>query len=142
MKHNSALKIKLVPVNWSLWHQSKQSSFLPQQSQDSKLLSPFDQIELELWNVEFWRLKKPLWKLELYSVFLNVPIKHVQKQEKKLDCKRKRTFFISASFQLQHLKTKIMIFYVNFVSWACTVLNNAMHFWFLLLQIHVTIMNW
>ena len=35
-------------------------------------------LQLELWNVEFWRLKK-LWKP---LVFLNVPIKHVQEKQK------------------------------------------------------------
>ena len=43
----------------------------------TRLPFPFDENELELWNVEFWRLKKTFVKtlqIGLYSVFLNVPI--------------------------------------------------------------------
>ena len=49
------------------------------------LPSPFDQNELELWNVEFWQLKNL--QIRLYLVFLKVPRKH-KKKKKKLDCKR------------------------------------------------------
>ena len=50
----------------------------------TRLPSPFDENELELWNVELWRLKKLVKTLciELYSVFLSVPIKNVQEKEK------------------------------------------------------------
>ena len=53
----------------------------------TRLPFPFDENELELCNVEFWRLKmkktyvKTL-EIGLCSVFLNVPIKHVQEKEK------------------------------------------------------------
>ena len=46
---------------------------------------PFDENELELWNVEFWRLKKFLskpYKSNYIQSFLNMPIKHVQEKEK------------------------------------------------------------
>ena len=38
------------------------------------LLSPFDKNELELWNVEFWRLKKPVKTLQigLYCKYANL----------------------------------------------------------------------
>ena len=59
----------------------------------------------------------------LYSVFLNVPIKHVQEKEKRKEIwlqkkQKKKHSFISTSLKLQHWKTKIIIFYVNFVSWS------------------------
>ena len=47
----TALKIKLVLVNWSLQHQCTQSNYLIQWP------SPLDENNLELWNVEFWQLK-------------------------------------------------------------------------------------
>ena len=55
-----------------------------------------DENELELWNVELWRLKKLLWKpykSDYIQSFLNLPIKHVKEKKKKFDCNRKRTFF-------------------------------------------------
>ena len=66
----------------------------------TRLLFPFDENELELWNVGFWRLKKTSVKtlqIELYSVFFDVPIKHVH-----LIVKEKEHSFISTSLQLQH----------------------------------------
>ena len=66
-----ALKIKilLVPVNWSLRHRSRLSSYLPRRSQDCYF--PFDKNELEQWIVQFWRLKASVKSLQigLYSVF-------------------------------------------------------------------------
>ena len=40
----------------------------------TRLLSPFDKNELELWNVEFWRLKKPVKTLQigLYCKYANL----------------------------------------------------------------------
>ena len=51
----------------------------------TRLPLPLDQNKLELQNVEFWQLKKHLKTLQtgLYSVFLNVPIKYVQENEKR-----------------------------------------------------------
>ena len=55
----------------------------------TRLPFPFNENELELCNVEFWRLKvkktsvKTL-EIGLYSVFLNLPIKHVQEKEKEI----------------------------------------------------------
>ena len=68
-------------------NQSRCSSYLPQRSQDLRLPSPFEQNELELWNVEFWNVecKKTSLKtlqIELHPVFSNVSIKHVQEKEK------------------------------------------------------------
>ena len=50
----------------------------------TRLPFSFEKNESELLNVEFWRLKKPLKTLQirLYSVFLSVPIKHVQEKER------------------------------------------------------------
>ena len=51
----------------------------------TRLLFPFDKNELELWNVEFWWLKKLLgkpYKLGYIQSFLNMLIKHVQEKEK------------------------------------------------------------
>ena len=43
-------------------------------------------------------------QIKLYSVFLNVPIKHIQekKRKKKIIVKEKEYSFISTSLQLQH----------------------------------------
>ena len=46
----------------------------------TRLPSPFDQNELELWNVEFWQLTNL--QIGLYLVFLKVPSKHKQEKEK------------------------------------------------------------
>ena len=51
-----------------------------------------------------------------YSVFLKVPIKHIQ-EKKKFDCKRKRTFIYLNFSSIATFKKKYNIFYVNFVSW-------------------------
>ena len=76
------IKIFLVPVNWSLQHQSRWSSYPPWRSQDC--LFP-----LTKWirTVEFGVLaikKTSVRSLQigLYSVFLSVPIKHVHEKEK------------------------------------------------------------
>ena len=50
----------------------------------TRLLSSFEKNELELWNVEFWQLKKTSMKalqIRSYSVFLIVPMKHIQEKE-------------------------------------------------------------
>ena len=41
-----------------------------------------------------------------------------KKKEKKFDCKKEEHPFMSTSLQLQLWKTKMMIFDINFVSWA------------------------
>ena len=115
------IKILLVPVNWSLWHRSRRSSYLPRWSQDC----------LSLWG----KLIKTVWcgilaikkffvktlEIGLYSVFFNLPIKYVQEKEKEkeIHCKRKNILlprFILFNCSIE--KIKIMTFYVNFVSWA------------------------
>ena len=81
-------------------------------------------------------------QIGLYSVFLNLPIKHVQekKKEKKFDCKRK--FFYLNFSSIATLKNKDMIFYVNFVSWAYILFwLTACIFDFFYLRIPTTIMN-
>ena len=72
-------------------------------------------LQLELWNIEFWRLKKLLWKpyksdyiQSLQTCPLNMYKK--KKKEKKFDSKRKRTFF-----------------YLNF-SWIATLKNEDNNF--------------
>ena len=58
-------------------------------------------------------------QIGLYSVFLNLPIKHVQENKrvkKKNGCKRKRTFPYTNFSSIAILKSKDVIFYVNFVS--------------------------
>ena len=50
----------------------------------TRLPFPFDKNELELWNVEFWGLKKLMWKpykSDYIQYFLNVSIKHVQEKK-------------------------------------------------------------
>ena len=52
----------------------------------ARLPFAFDENELELWNVEFWQLKKKIVKtlqIGLHSVFLNLPIKHLQEMKRK-----------------------------------------------------------
>ena len=75
------IKILLVPVNWLSRHQFRWSSYLPQQSKDCLL--PLTKMN-ELWNVEFWGLKKLPWKLYKsdHIQSLNISIKHVQEKEK------------------------------------------------------------
>ena len=103
-----------------LRHQFRQSSYLPQQSKDCLL--PLTKMN-ELWNVEFWGLKKLPWKLYKsdHIQSLNFPLNMYKKKKKinKSDCKRKITFVLSQLvFNFNIEKTKIMIFYINFVSWA------------------------
>ena len=95
---------------------------------------------LELWNVEFWRLKKLLWKP---SVFLNMLIKHIQEKKKmKFDCKKKNIFYLNFS-SIATLKIKKNIFFMSlcflslYLFWltACT-------FDFFYLRINLTIINW
>ena len=84
----------------------------------TRLPSPFEKNELELWNVESLQLK--LWKLyKSDNIHLNMPIKHVQEREKKIDCKKKNILLSQLLSQLQHWKNKDNIFYVNFVSSIC-----------------------
>ena len=106
----AAFKIKmlLVPVNWSLWQRSRRPSYLPRRSQDCLLSLTKMNYNCGMLNSGDWKTSavKTL-QIRLYSVFLNVPIKHVQENEKKkFDCKRKRTFFISTSLQSQHWTNK------------------------------------
>ena len=57
-------------------------------------------------------------QIGLYSViFLNLPIKHVQEKEKgrEFDCKRKITCFYLNFSSMVTLKSKGLIFYVNFL---------------------------
>ena len=84
----------------------------------TRLPFPFDQNELELWNVEFWWLRKLLWgvcKSDYIQSFLIVPMKY-WKKKKKFDYKRKITFFLSPLlFNCNIEKNKIMICYPNFL---------------------------
>ena len=76
---------------------------------------------MECGNLAIKKTSVKVLHIELYSVFLNMPIKQVQEKEKWKKnwlSKKKNIFFISASLQLQYWITKIMIFYVKFVSWA------------------------
>ena len=83
-------------------------------------------------------------QIRLYSVFLNLPIKHVQEKEKRsLIVKEKENSCISTSLQLQYWKkTKIMVF--------CQLCFLRIHlFWltpcifdFFYLRLHITIINW
>ena len=55
----------------------------------TRLPFPFDENELELWNLELWRLKKNFCENltnPIISSFFkkNVPIKHVQEREKEI----------------------------------------------------------
>ena len=56
-------------------------------------------------------------QIGLYPVFLNMPIKYVQERDKKFDCKKKKNNILLSQllFNCNIEKTKIMIFYVNFV---------------------------
>ena len=130
----------LLPVNWSLWHQSRQSNYLPQWSLC---------IAYSLWpkwirTVECGILviKKSVKTLliELHSVFLNVPIK--QKKRKKKRKKKKKTrdlivkekehSFVSASVHLQHWNTKMSISMSTFFLELISILGNSIYFLFLL----------
>ena len=65
----------------------------------TRLPFPFDENELELWNVELWRLKK-LWKLyksDYIQSFLRCPLNTY---------KKKKHSFISTSLQLRYWKNK------------------------------------
>ena len=71
----------------------------------TRLPSPFEKNELELWNVESLQLKK-LWKLyKLDNIHLNMPIKHVQeREEKSLIVKKTKHSFISTFISIATLK--------------------------------------
>ena len=81
----AAFKIKmlLVPVNWSLWQRSRRPSYLPRRSQDCLLSLTKMNYNCGMLNSGDWKTSavKTL-QIRLYSVFLNVPIKHVQENEK------------------------------------------------------------
>ena len=59
----------------------------------TRLLSSFDKNELERGILAIKKTSVKTLQIGLYSVLLNVPIKHVQEKKKKFDCKRKRKFF-------------------------------------------------
>ena len=84
-------------------------------------------------------------QVELYSDFLSVSIKHVQEKEKRkeLIVTEKEHFFFLTSFQLQHWKTSIMIFYFNFFFFELiSILVNSIYFLFLSLENTGRDMNW
>ena len=54
-------------------------------------------------------------QIGFYSVFLKVSIKHIQEKE---IWYKKNTYLSQLLFNCNIEKTKIMVFYVNFVSWA------------------------
>ena len=73
----------------------------------TRLPSPFDKYELELWNVEFSRLKSLLWELYKSDYIQSSEkrsLKTYKKNKKKFD--RKKRSFISTSLQLQPWKNK------------------------------------
>ena len=79
-------------------------------------------------------------QIELYSVFLSVPIKHVQEKEKgkEIWLWKKNNILLSQFLVNCNIeKTKVMIFYVNFsmsmsTSRAYIYLVDGIYFWFLL----------
>ena len=78
-----------------------------------------------------------------YSVFLNVPINHIQEKQKQkqFHWKRKKTFFTSTSFQLQHWKNKDNDFLQLCFLSLYLFRSKACIFYFFYLQIHVRIIN-
>ena len=73
----------------------------------TSLPSPFDKYELELWNVEFSRLKNLLWELyksDYIQSFEKRSLNTYKKNKKKFD--GKKYSFISTSLQLQPWKNK------------------------------------
>ena len=73
----------------------------------TRLPSPFDKYELELWNVEFSRLKNLLWELyksDYIQSFEKSSLNTYKKNKKKFD--RKKYSFISTYLQLQPWKNK------------------------------------
>ena len=90
----TAFKIKnfLVPVNWFLWHQCRWSSYSWQLQDWWKLIRTVECGILAMKKTSVKTLQ-----IGIYSIFINVPIKHVQdknmQKKKKSDSKRKTTFF-------------------------------------------------
>ena len=80
-----------------------------------------------------------------YSVFLKVPINHIQEKEKQKEIwlqKKKNILLFQLLFNCNTGKTKIMIFY-SFFSWAYIYFSQKHVFLiFFYLRIHITIMNW
>ena len=111
----------------------------------TRLPSSFDENELELWNVKFWRLKsfccENITNWTIFILFKRA-IKHVCAR-KKLIVKEKQHFFISTFLHLQHWKNKDndflcqLCFLSLYLFWLTTCIFDCFY-----LQIHVTVMSW
>ena len=88
----------------------------------TRLPSPFDENELlKLWNVKFWRLKnfccENFTNSTIFIFFKRAHQTHMRerKRQRNLIVKEKEHFLSQPLLNCKIEKTKIMIFYVNFV---------------------------
>ena len=120
--HYTVLKIKilLVPVNWSLWHNPVGQATYHDGHKIAFSLWPrwIRTVECGILVIKKNFCKK-FTNWIIFSLF-NVPMKHVHKKEKQKEIwlwKKNNLLLSPLLFNFNIEKTSIMICYANFVSW-------------------------